>query len=251
MNRIDAVLDRLQYGAATEPNEASLRALQKAFLLNVPFENLDIQLGRRISIESDAVFDKLVKRRRGGFCYECNGLFAELLEALGFQVQRVSARMARSLTEFGNEFDHLALLVDLGERWLVDVGNGRSCREPLPLRPEVRSRAEGIEYRIEAYEDGHVLAYRSDESPFTPRFRFSTQPRRMEEFAGGCHFHQTSPLSVFTHGRMATLATEQGRLSLTGNTLTVLKGTQTHSRELAEHEVPAQLLESFGIQLDR
>ena len=106
---VDALLTRIGYNGSREPTLESLEGLHRAFLLAVPFENLDIHIGRTISLDPDAIFEKIVTRRRGGFCYECNGLFAELLSALGYSVERLSARMALS-GNIGPEFDHMVLL---------------------------------------------------------------------------------------------------------------------------------------------
>ena len=105
-------------------------ALQRAFLLAVPFENLDIHLRRPITVGSEHAFAKIVGAHRGGWCYECNGLFSEMLAAIGFRVTMLSARMALD-GRLGPEFDHMVLQVDLETPYLVDVGNGESCRAPL------------------------------------------------------------------------------------------------------------------------
>src|SRR3989337_113684 len=98
------------------PSAEALSSLQVAHGLHVPFEILDIVIGRSISLELPAIFDKIVSRRRGGFCYELNGLFAWLLRELGFDVTLLSARVAGGDGGFGPEFDHLILLVQLDER---------------------------------------------------------------------------------------------------------------------------------------
>ena len=109
---IHAYLSRIGYRGTLEPSAATLHALQQAHLLAVPFENLDIHLGRPIVLDQTALFDKIVARRRGGFCYELNGLFAVLLRELGFEVTLLSAGVARASGGFGPEYDHLTLLVD-------------------------------------------------------------------------------------------------------------------------------------------
>src|SRR5215216_6410072 len=108
---IPAYLDRINYHGAIDPTAAALRELHRAHLLAVPFENLDIHLGRPIVLEQQALFAKIVTRRRGGFCYELNGLFALLLRDLGFDVTLLAAGVARADGSFGPEFDHLTLLV--------------------------------------------------------------------------------------------------------------------------------------------
>src|SRR5262249_19643128 len=130
---VDAYLKRINYAGAREPAAETLRTLQLAHLRTVPFENLSIHAGEPIVLEEAALFGKIVERRRGGFCYEANGLFAALLRALGFQVAMLSAGVANAKGEFGPDFDHMTLMVTLAERWLVDVGFGESFMEPLLL----------------------------------------------------------------------------------------------------------------------
>src|SRR2546427_8621834 len=114
----------LNYRRSLAPDAETLRALQVAHLLAVPFENLSIHAGQPIILEDDALFTKIVENGRGGFCYEANGLFAALLRALGFNVAMLSAEVANAEGEFGPNFDHMALMVMLEQRWLVDVGFG-------------------------------------------------------------------------------------------------------------------------------
>ena len=132
-----AYLDRINDAGPLDPSAATLRRLHVAHLLSVPFENLSIHWREPIVLEDGALFEKVVRRRRGGFCYELNGLFAALLRALGFHVTMLSAGVASGEGKFGPEFDHMALLVTLPERWLVDVGFGDSFREPLLLDERV------------------------------------------------------------------------------------------------------------------
>ena len=112
---VKAYLERIGYRGPLAPTADTLRRLHVAHLLTVPFENLSIHAGERIVLDDVSLFDKLVTRRRGGFCYELNGLFAALLRELGFQVEMLSARVANREGVFGPEFDHMALLVKLEE----------------------------------------------------------------------------------------------------------------------------------------
>ena len=115
-----------------EPTAGTLTRLHRAHMRTVPFENLDICFGVPIRLELPALYDKIVARRRGGFCYELNALFGWLLGTLGFRLELLSARVYDGGRP-GREFDHLLLLVDLGDRWIADVGFGDSFVEPLPL----------------------------------------------------------------------------------------------------------------------
>src|SRR6516164_4638735 len=135
MLEISAYLDRIKYSGSSDPTAETLRALHRAHLFSVPFENLDISLGRKIVIDEAAILNKVVYLRRGGFCYELNCAFAQLLRALNYEVTLLSARVARPNGAEGPEYDHLTLRVDLDEPWLVDVGFGDSFLEPLRLQP--------------------------------------------------------------------------------------------------------------------
>src|SRR5271170_4725651 len=112
---IDAYLRRIEYDGPRVASVETLRALHRQHLFLVPFENLDIPLGTPIRLDIGLIYDKIVARRRGGFCYELNGLFGELLTAMGFSVQTLSARVRREDGGFGREFDHMLLKVELDE----------------------------------------------------------------------------------------------------------------------------------------
>ncbi|HEY2737608.1 MAG TPA: arylamine N-acetyltransferase, partial [Thermoanaerobaculia bacterium] len=130
---VAAYLQRIRYRGLTAPDAETLQQLHEAHLLAVPFENLSIHRGEPIELAEEALFEKVVVRRRGGFCYELNGLFAALLRSLGFEVTMLSAGVLRANGDFSPEFDHMALLVNHEERWLVDVGFGDLFRQPLRL----------------------------------------------------------------------------------------------------------------------
>ena len=129
---INTYLERIGYSGSREPTVETLRQLHRVHMLSVPFENLDIHLGYPIGLSLPSFFDKIVRRRRGGFCYELNGLFGWLLEQLGFKVVMLSVRVFNG-TQPGPEFDHLILLIKLEENLIADVGFGDSFLEPLLL----------------------------------------------------------------------------------------------------------------------
>lgn len=246
---IDRTLERIAHRGSREPSLDTLRGLQRAFLLHVPFENLDIHLDREISLSPDRVYEKIVTRRRGGFCYECNGLFTDLLTALGFRVTVLSARMALG-GAVCPEFDHMVLQVDLDAPYLVDAGNGQSCREPLRMDGSNESTSEGYAYRVSPHDADMALCWREDGAGWAPRFLFSLTPRCRTDFAGMCHYHQTSPESLFTRKRLVTLATESGRVTLTDWRLVTTQDGRREERDLAsEAEYRVCLRERFGIEL--
>jgi N-hydroxyarylamine O-acetyltransferase len=231
-----------------------LRELQLAHLMAVPFENLDIHLGRTIILDQSAFFEKVVRRRRGGFCYELNGLFAALLRQLGFHVSLLSAQVARAEGGFGPEYDHLTLLVEFPAsepRRLADVGFGDSFREPL-LFDEPGEQAgslhdNGRVYRLERAGDAVTLLRREEDGAWKPQYLFSHAPRQLEEFAAMCHYQQTSPESHFTQQRICSRATPTGRITLADLRLIVTENGLRTERTLPEDEYRSVLLEQFGI----
>ncbi len=247
---VDAYLERIGHRGPLTPTAETLRRLHVAHLLTVPFENLSIHAGETVVLEDAALFDKVVGRRRGGFCYELNGLFAALLRALGFRVEMLSAAVANSEGGFGPEFDHMALLVTLEERWLADVGFGDSFVEPL-LVDERGEQAQGARaFRIEE-EGGRLLLLRRDAGgAWEPQYRFGLEPHAYADYAEMCRFHQTSPESHFTRGRVCSLLTPDGRVTLSGARLITTTGNERVERELAnDDERDAALLEHFRISM--
>jgi len=219
-------------------------------MLTVPFENLDIHLGRKLSLSPERIYDKIVTKKRGGFCYECNILFYELLSSLGFRVEYLSARMVQGRT-VGAEYDHMALNVHLENDYLADVGNGQSFREPLPMGGGEGWTPESLTYRIEPHENDLALYYRKPDTDWRPRFLFSLIPRDRVEFSGMCRHHQTSPESIFSRHRIVTMALPKGRATLTGMRLTVTHGAEKETRKVAsDTEYDDILKHTFGITID-
>jgi len=245
-------LERLAAPRPAAADEAALRSLHRAHLHAVPFENLDIHLGRRIRLEPEALFQKLVRERRGGFCYELNGLFGWLLEALGFSVTRLSARVYSSAGALGPEYDHLALRVDLpgGRPFLCDVGFGEGFLEPLPLRAGEHAQGDRA-YRLGLEGEDWLYEYRRAGSERWERqYRFTLQPRRTEEFLEMCGWHQTSPESPFTRRRLCTLATAGGRVTLSEGKLIETTGADRKTTPVDGPEAEAAALrERFGVRL--
>jgi N-hydroxyarylamine O-acetyltransferase len=246
---VAAYLDRIQYQGRLVPDADTLRRLQAAHLLTVPFENLSIHWGEPIVLDDEALFEKIVVRRRGGFCYELNGLFAALLRTLGFEVAMLSAGVMGAGGNYSPDFDHMALLVTLGERWLVDVGFGESAREPLRLDVQGEQVQEWGTYRIDrAEDDRRILMRRGENGVWGAQYRFGLEPYEYADFTPMCLYHQTSPSSHFKQRRICSLATPEGRVTLSDRRLIVTKGRERHERELAgEREYAEALRESFGI----
>ena len=264
-------LERMGLELPLAADAESLRRLQMAHLLHVPFENLDIALGRPIRLGLTTLYDKIVTRRRGGFCYELNGLFAWLLDDLGFEVTYLSASDYHpGDNTYGLEYDHLALLVRCPAdptpevRWLVDVGWGDTFR--IPLRADAEGEQYGglKTYRIttnpgtapeaatsEARPQGErrQLWERHTSGVWERQYAFTTQPRAFPDFEPMCRYHQTSPDSIFTRKQICTLATADGRVSLENERLIITRDGAREERPVAPEEKDSLLRELFGIDL--
>ncbi|HEX8170711.1 MAG TPA: arylamine N-acetyltransferase [Thermoanaerobaculia bacterium] len=240
---VNEYLQRIGYDGPREPTLATLRALHERHLLSVPFENLDIHWQRRIVADADAFVDKIVRRRRGGFCYELNAAFAELLRALGFDVTLLSARVG----EHAPPFDHMALLVRLGDgsRWLADVGFGESFVQPLALDERGEQHDPAGIFRIEPGDEWKVLSLHDGE--WKTDYLFTLEPHALADFAQMCEWQQTAPESHFTKRRICSLLRPGGRVTLTNTKLITTRDGTREERDVHESEWDQLLAETFGI----
>ena len=239
-------------GPPIAPDEESLRVLQRQHLLTVPFENLDIHWKRPITIDTGNFYNKIVVDRRGGFCYELNGLFNELLQAIGFQTRLVSARVFNS-TDFGPEFDHAAIIVTLGElEYIADVGFGDFTAEPLRFVTDLEQRdREGV---FTIFEVDHRIFEigKKTGDVWAPRYKFADLARDLSGFAAMCDFQQYSPDSHFTKGKVCSLMTADGRKTLTDSKFIVTRDglKEEHAIE-SEQEFDRILQAEFGIAREK
>ena len=227
-----------------------LRVLHRAHQMTVPFENLSIHLSEQISLAEDDLVAKVVTARRGGFCYELNGLFALLLESLGAEVTRVGARVYGD-GRLGPPFDHLALLVrtaDGSGPWLADVGFGSHAVFPLRFDERAEQDDPAGSFRLADADDGDIDVLRDG----TPQYRIELRARSLADFAPTCWWQQTSPASHFTQGTICSRLTEDGRVSVGGRMLIVTRNGVRSEQELADDEaLLAAYREHFGVVLSR
>jgi N-hydroxyarylamine O-acetyltransferase len=245
-----AYLDRINYRGPTDPSARTLRQLQRAHLLAVPFENLSIHAGEPIVLNDEALFQKIVERRRGGFCYELNGLFAALLRELGFKVAMLSAQVAGADGDFSEDFDHMTLMVTLSERWLADVGFGDSFVEPLPMDERKVQIRGNRAYRLDSFGEYLVLSQRlsAEDGEWKQQYRFRLKTYQYADYIERCHYQQTSPESHFTQKRICSLLTPNGRVSLSDMRFIVSEDGVRRERLIVSQEDYAELLrENFGI----
>ncbi|MFN8412424.1 MAG: arylamine N-acetyltransferase [Anaerolineales bacterium] len=250
---IKTYLNRIHYQGEVKPDFITLTQLQLAHLRSVPFENLSIHYKQPIVLDENLLFEKIVEKKRGGFCYELNGLFSVLLQEIGFNVTKLSAGVAKSDGTFGAEFDHLTLLVHLKEDYLVDVGFGDSFQQPLLFKETVEQKQGEKSYQILRDGEAFILMEKDnldEKSKFQPQYRFTLQPHELAEYSEMCQYHQISPQSSFTKKRICSRATPNGRISLSELKLILTESNERRETELkSEDEFLKILREFFEIEL--
>jgi N-hydroxyarylamine O-acetyltransferase len=245
---LQAYFDRIGYSGTAAPDLATLRAMHRAHAFNVPFENLDISRGVRIEVDEAVNFDKIVTRRRGGFCLELTGTFARALRQIGFRVDVIGARVLME-GRLSEPMSHMTLVVHLEEDWLADVGFGGRCIEPLRMN-ERGDQTIGMRRFVVANDGDHWFLTCIEPGSDTMTYTFVLQPRAFEEFNPVCHWLQTSPDSRFTQGDVISLATPSGRTTLARGRLITFDGMTREEREVpSAAEQAAIIRHRFGIDL--
>lgn len=246
----NAYLKRIGYTGPIEPTIKALKELHRAHLFSVPFENLDIFLGRSIELNIQSFHDKVVRKKRGGYCYELNGLFGWLLTAFGFNVTMLSAKVIDNGT-FGPEFDHMVLLVEAEKHVIADVGFGDSFITPIGFDGNT-SLQQGYFYRLEKSGSQWVLQRQdSAKSDWAALYIFSLISRDIKDFSDMNIYHQTSDHSHFTHKPLCTKATKDGRITLSDNRLIMTcRDKREEMPVTGKSEYISMLKKYFGIDLE-
>jgi N-hydroxyarylamine O-acetyltransferase len=247
---LDAYFGRIGYSGPRTPDLATLDAVMRAHIASVPFENLDVQLGRRISIAPEAIFAKLVTARRGGWCYEQNGLFGGVLDAMGFEVRRLTCGVMRAATGDAAMGNHLALAVTIdGTPWLADVGFGGSQAGPLPLTAGTHVHAP---YAITlTLEDGGYWRFTESPEPDRPfSFDFRDGPADEPRLAAKCAELQDSAESVFVQNLVVQQRVGDRHRSLRGRVFSE-RGAEGETKHIIADadELVATIRGKFGMDV--
>ncbi len=247
----DAYLARIGYEGALDVSLETLRGLHRAHVMTVPFENLDLHLGRAISLDPADLFRKIVVDRRGGYCFELNGLFALLLEDVGFVVTRLAARVS-SGTEGVRPRSHQLLMVTVGNAsWIVDVGfGGHGLLEPLKLVLGEEARQGHECFRLVAGERGEYLLQGEREAAWMDLYSFGLDACLPVDYTFASYYHSHSPDSLFMQQRICTMPTPDGRKALVDNLLKVRGGSDTQEREVSDEEYQQLLQQLFGVSIN-
>jgi arylamine N-acetyltransferase len=248
-------LKRVGYSGPPEASLDTLHALVAAHNRSIPFENLDPLLGIPVfDLGPVALTDKLVYRRRGGYCYEQNGLMAYVLERLGFGVERLAGRVVwmSSSDELPAQTHHvLAVTVpDVDGRFLVDVGfGGQTLSSPIRLEAGPVQQTRHEPYRLREHGDGYVLEALI-RGEWQPLYLFTTRPQPRIDLEVGSWYVSTYPTSGFVVGLTAALVTDDARFNLRGRNLAIHSGGETEKvRFDTAMQVLDALADRFGIDL--
>ncbi|MBO0515482.1 arylamine N-acetyltransferase family protein [Streptomyces beijiangensis] len=248
---LEAYFARIGHQGETAATVATLRALHRAHVASIPFENLDVALGREVPLDLKSLQDKLVRQRRGGYCYEQNSLLAAVLERLGFAV---AARGARVRTRGPGllPVTHALLVVEAGgEQWLVDAGFGaQGVREPVPLHEGVQVEQDGWGFGIERGDEGISVLRSLRQEGWTDLYAFAPQTLYPADFTMMNHYSSTHPLSKFVGQIVAQRYLPGERVVLVRDQLTIVRTDgSSDQRTVSVRDIPDILRSVFGIEL--
>ncbi|MFG1997653.1 arylamine N-acetyltransferase [Spirillospora sp. NPDC048911] len=254
---LDAYLARIGFGGDRAPTLETLRALQRGHTTSIPFENLEIILGRSIPLDLKALQDKLVQNRRGGYCYEHTLLFAAALERLGFGVTALSARVTMGAAAIRPATHAVLRVTTAGDDrvWLCDVGFGAGPHAPIEFTDGAEILEDGWRFRLERgtgelNTDLWVLHQAGPEG-WLDRHTFTLNPQYTLDYVVGSHYVSTSPRSPFTTRPYAQRFTAEALHVLDGTTWTTTRPDGTaETREVEQSELPRLLDEVFDVALD-
>jgi N-hydroxyarylamine O-acetyltransferase len=243
-------LDRIDFHDSVIVDRDVLYKLQKKHLLNIPFENLDIHYGKKISLSITDIYQKVVTEKRGGFCYELNGLFHQLLTQIGFNAKIVSARVHTKNAEYSPEYDHLAIIVNLeNKEFLVDVGFGKFSLEPLKLEMSQIILDSFGQFQFDQYNTDYYRINEIKNKKLFPQYIFKNEERKLSDFTKRSKFHQTSESSHFTKKKLISIAKKDGRITLNNSQLKITRLGIEQEINLDENEFETMLKQYFNIEI--
>jgi N-hydroxyarylamine O-acetyltransferase len=242
-------LQRIEYAGALSPTLETLRELQFAHVQRIPFENLDVLLGRPILLDHESIWNKLVVNCRGGYCFEQNRLFATVLENLGFQVTCLAGRVQMGAQKIRPRTHMLLMIRVSGEDWLADVGfGGESLFYPLRFKVDEVQSQFGWQYRIASERDCYTLQSMRPEGWFD-LYRFTLEPRHPIDYEVANHYTSTYSQSRFIQNLIVARPSPAERVSLWNRTLLIQTPSGTTETLVEDDEELLQLLEErFGLR---
>jgi N-hydroxyarylamine O-acetyltransferase len=241
-------LKRIGFEGTPKVDLASLMRIHQLHADGIAYENLDIQLARPVSLDPAEIFAKMVGRRRGGWCYEMNGLLGWALEEIGFRVTRLAGAVMRETTGDGATGNHLVLLVDLGELYIADVGFGDGIVAPAPLKAHTFSQ-RGLPFSLSEVRDGWWRFHNHPDGS-APSFDFRAEPAGAEVLARKCAWLQGNPDSPFVLNAVCQRYRPDAHYTLRGRILRTLRNGTVERRLIADADDYVETLRSvFDLDL--
>lgn len=233
-----------------KPTLETLQLLQKQYILNVPYENLDFVLARKFSVKLSDVYEKIVNNNRGGICYESHTLFIYLLKSLGFSAHFIFAKV-EDLTYIGKDYPHLIILVKIdGIDYLVDVANGQNVREPMNVNDEnYISISEDNKYKIKVNKNEHTLLVSYKNRDWIARYHFTKEEKTQADFSDVFESNKYSTFSTKVP-LLVTLAKEDGRITMQNEKVTIKEGDTRRSWDIEEKNRAEVLKEYFNMTIN-
>jgi len=251
MMDIQKYFDRIHFTGTADVSIETLKALHRAHVFRIPFENLDLHLGLKIPLDEPSLFRKMVLEKRGGYCYEMNGLFAWALRTIGFKIDLLAARMLYGFTE-KRPLSHQLLLIAIGnERWICGVGYGRhGLIEPIPLATQSEYSQFSEKFRLRKDPDGVYVLQSEIDEVWTSLYAFTLQSYSPVDYAFMNYYNSTSPESPFRQKKICALPTPEGRKILTDTELKIKTLTNSSTTPIANNDHYLRALrEHFGLDI--
>ena len=252
-NFLDLYFERIRYSGPPAPTLQTLRHLHLLHLQNIPYENIDVFCRQEIKLDRDSLVRKILLRRRGGYCFEQNGLFLIALTELGFKCRPNLARVHRNRPQPGGRTHHINLVEVEGATWVCDVGFGGSAfREPLMLRPDVETEQLGEIYRLHPSDEHGLYLQKKFAEEWQPLYTFKLDTALPIDMAMGNFYTSKSADHVFLNAIVGTRMTERGRVTLSDHAFKVfdlVEGTLKRETVTDFDAYVGKLRELLGIEL--
>ena len=248
---INKYISRIGYEGKLSPNEECLKELHRCHLMSIPYEALDVQLGKRISLDLNKIFKKVIDNQRGGYCYELNYIFHWLLTKVGFENHLVSARIFDN-EKIGPEFDHMAIVVKLNDLWLVDVGYGDLFITPLKIKTDIEQEDKFKLYKLipDGKNDYLLLESLKSNVNWIRKYSFNLKPCLIDDFKDQHEYKQSSSDSYFVRNMICSLPNESGRKTILNNTFKIRTGSVVREKQFTSQKELTQILENdFNIRI--
>lgn len=241
-------LARIGFIGEIKPDIDTIRKMMRCQIFSVPFENLDVQAGKSISLIPEEIVEKIVTRRRGGYCYEVNGIFAMALESLGIAYRFVAARPM--VYPVRRPKTHMAILLTLdAEEWLCDLGFGsHGIRYPLRMNQlDCEIQQDGDVFKLSKNPNDCYLLQTISEGKWANQYEFDLSSQEWVDFVPANHFNSTHPEALFVQRLIIVLHTVHGKKILSGNVFKSIENDAIHTIRVAEDKIASILSNEFGL----